>query len=263
MFQQRKSVRFGYAIAFSAAVAVLSAAGSDMFAQSGPDTVIRGCVGNNGGVRIIGSSDSCKNNESLLTWNAAGPAGPAGPIGPAGPVGPVGPAGPQGAAGRDGRDGRDAQPATPPAPTVIGEMKISGLTGIDPQTPTPVFSFSSGATNTTTVGSGSGGAGAGKVEFADFVVTKMLDGFSAPMLHAAEVGTTLQSVEIDLLQGGSSTPFATYTLQDVLISSDLFAASSTAANESVSFNYRKLLTTITLGGVTYQSCFDRAANRAC
>ncbi len=260
MFQQKKSVRLGYAVAFSAAVAGLFAAGSNVSAQSGPDTVIRGCVGNNGGVRIIGPSDSCKNNESLLTWNAAGPAGSVGPIGPTGPIGATGPQGP---AGRDGRDGRDGQVPTPPAPTVMGQMKISGVTGIDPLTPTPIFSFSSGATNTGTTGTGGGGAGAGKVDFSDFQVTKMLDGFSAPMLHAAEVGTHIQSVQVDVFQAGSNTPFATYTLQDVLISSDLFGSSSSAINESVSFNYGRLMTTITLGGVTYQSCFDRAASRAC
>jgi len=260
MFQAKSSVRFGYAVAFSAAMAGLVTAGADLSAQSGPDTVIRGCVGNNGAVRIVGPSDSCKNNESLLTWNAAGPAGAVGPIGPAGPVGATGPQGP---AGRDGRDGRDGQVPTPPAPTVMGQMKIAGITGIDPSTPTPIFSFSSGATNTVTIGSGSGGAGAGKVDFADFVVTKMLDGFSAPMLHAAEVGTHIQSVQVDVFQTGSSTPFATYTLQDVLISSDVFGASSSAINESVSFSYGRLMTTITLGGATYQSCFDREANRAC
>ncbi len=258
MFQQRKSVRLTCALAFSAVLAAVAAA-SDVSAQSGPDSVIRGCVGNNGSLRVVGPSEACKNNESLLTWNASGPAGS---IGPAGPTGAIGPTGPQGPAGRDGRDGRDGQAPTPPAPTVMGQMKISGVTGIDPSTPTPIFSFSSGATNTVTVGSG-GGAGAGKVDFADFLVTKMLDGFSAPMLHAAEIGTHIQSVQIDVFQAGGTTPFATYTLQDVQITSDLFGSSPSAVNESVSFSYAKLLTTITLDGATFQSCFDRSAARSC
>ncbi|HEY2905086.1 MAG TPA: type VI secretion system tube protein Hcp [Vicinamibacterales bacterium] len=80
-------------------------------------------------------------------------------------------------------------------------MKITGITGIDPSTPTPIFSFSSGATNTVTTGTGGGGAGAGKADFADFLVTKMLDGFSAPMLHVAEVGTHIQSVQVGRVPG--------------------------------------------------------------
>jgi type VI protein secretion system component Hcp len=257
MFQQPKCVRLTCALAFSAAVAAFLATGSDVSAQSGTDSVIHACAGSNGALRVVGPSDSCKNNESPLTWNTSGPAGA---TGPAGPVGPAGPAGPQGIAGRDGRDG---QAATPPAPTVMGQMKISGIAGIDPSTLTPIFSFSSGATNSVAIGSTGGGGGAGKVAFADFLVTKMLDGFSAPMLHAAEVGSHIQFVQIDVFQAGSSTPFATYVLQDVLISSDLFGSSAAAVNETVSFNYGRLLTTISLGGATYQSCFDRSTNTSC
>jgi type VI protein secretion system component Hcp len=254
MFNRKNCTRLTSAATLSAAFAGALAMGVGVSAQTG-DAVIRGCVGNNGGLRIIAAGDSCKNNESLLTWNAAGPSGL---TGPAGPTGPVGPAGPQGPAGRDGRDGQ----ATPP-PTVMGQMRISGLAGVDPSTTTPIFSFSSGATNSVTAGSGGGGAGAGKVDFADFLVTKMLDGFSAPMLHAAEVGTHIQSVQIDVFQAGGVTPFASYFLQDVLISSDLFGSSPSAINESVSFNYARLMTTITLGGSTFQSCFDRRTNSPC
>jgi type VI protein secretion system component Hcp len=260
MFQQPKCVRLTCALAFSAAVATVLATGLDVSAQSGADNVIHACAAANGALRVVGPSDSCKNNESPLTWNASGPGGVTGATGPAGPVGPAGPAGPQGLAGRDGRDG---QAATPPAPTVVGQMKISDIVGIDPSTPTPIFGFSSGATNSVTIGSTGGGSGAGKVDFADFLVTKMLDGFSAPMLHAAEVGSHIQSVQIDIFQAGSATPFATYTLQDVLISSDLFGSSAAAVNETVSFNYGKLMTTISLGGATYQSCFDRRTNAIC
>jgi hypothetical protein len=31
----------------------------------------------------------------------------------------------------------------------------------------------------------------------------------------------------------------------------------------VSFNYARLMTTITLGGSTFQSCFDRRTNSPC
>jgi hypothetical protein len=43
-------------------------------------------------LRLVDTSagGSCRKNESLVSWNAAGPAGPAGPQGPAGPAGPAG-----------------------------------------------------------------------------------------------------------------------------------------------------------------------------
>ncbi len=41
---------------------------------------IRACVTtNSGAIKIVGASESCKNNETLLEWNIMGPQGPAGP----------------------------------------------------------------------------------------------------------------------------------------------------------------------------------------
>jgi hypothetical protein len=74
---------------------------------------IRACANPAGQLRLIGAADSCKSQETLVTWNGggAGPAGPAGPTGAIGPVGPAGPTGPEGAigpAGPQGAPGSDA-----------------------------------------------------------------------------------------------------------------------------------------------------------
>lgn len=67
-------------------------------------TTIRACANPAGQLRLIGAAESCKSQETLVTWNAAGSPGPAGPAGPAGPSGAPGPAGPQGEPGLPGLD---------------------------------------------------------------------------------------------------------------------------------------------------------------
>jgi hypothetical protein len=63
---------------------------------------IRACYKNNNGDLRVVDSESCKNNETALTWNQTGVAGPAGPAGPTGPAGEAGPAGAAGPAGISG-----------------------------------------------------------------------------------------------------------------------------------------------------------------
>ena len=82
-------------------VAVLASAltilglGTEVFAQQ-----IHACARNNNGqLRLASGPGQCANNETAVTWNAAGPAGPQGPTGPAGPQGPPGPAGNSGLSG--------------------------------------------------------------------------------------------------------------------------------------------------------------------
>ncbi|MDQ5843750.1 MAG: hypothetical protein M3539_00450 [Acidobacteriota bacterium] len=59
-----------------------------------PVNPIQACYNNtNGGLRRVNSPADCKNHETSISWNMAGPAGPPGPAGVQGPVGPQGPAG--------------------------------------------------------------------------------------------------------------------------------------------------------------------------
>jgi type VI secretion system secreted protein Hcp len=222
-------------------------AGTDLSAQGG---VIHGCVGNDGKISVVGPTGSCKNNETPLTWNAAGPAGSVGPQGPIGPAGPEGPA---------GRDGRDGTSPLPPAPTVSMTMKVDSMNG---NNPTPIKAFSIGATNTGDLSSG-GGGGAGKVDFQNLNVSKLLDGMSVPLLTAAATGKHIKDVTIDVFEIGNSAPFATYVFQDALVTSDLLGSSQNAFSEQVSFNFAKIISDITVGGVTFHSCFDLKANTSC
>src|SRR6185295_2314754 len=60
------------------------------------DASVYVCISTQGGLRMVGATDTCKNNETRFRWTIAGPQGPAGPQGAQGPAGPQGP---QGAAG--------------------------------------------------------------------------------------------------------------------------------------------------------------------
>jgi hypothetical protein len=60
-----------------------------------PLTPIQACYDDtNGGLRRVNSPADCKNHETAISWNIAGPAGPQGPAGAQGPAGPQGPPGP-------------------------------------------------------------------------------------------------------------------------------------------------------------------------
>jgi type VI protein secretion system component Hcp len=216
--------------------------------------VIVACVGPSGEMRASNGADGCKKNETPLTWNVQGQGGIQGPTGAMGSSGPAGPAGPEGLAGRDGRDGRDGGGNAPPAATVTAQMKIDGLNG---NNPTPIFGFSLGATNS------SSASGAGKALFANLVVTKMLDGDSVPLLQAAATGQVLRTVVIDVFAAGSGVPFATYTFDDVVVTSNVLGASNSAVNEQDAFDFRRITSDVTVNGQTFHSCFDIKAVTSC
>ena len=94
------------------AACLMAFSAADSAAQSGQ--VIYACV-HQGSLfpRIIGATDTCRNNEQLITWNVQGPAGPTGPAGPAGPAGPQGPQGAQGNPGAPGTAGQYGDTVNP------------------------------------------------------------------------------------------------------------------------------------------------------
>ncbi len=70
------------------------------------DTVYYACVNNDSGtIHILGDHDSCRRNETRISWNQQGPVGPQGPQGDTGVQGPAGPQGAQGDAGTQGLAG--------------------------------------------------------------------------------------------------------------------------------------------------------------
>lgn len=75
-------------------------------ASSPSSGVLEACVNpGNGGMRLVAAGEACRNNETRVEWNVAGPAGPPGPAGPVGPAGATGPAGPAGPVGPEGPAG--------------------------------------------------------------------------------------------------------------------------------------------------------------
>jgi hypothetical protein len=76
--------------------------GTALEASAQTATKVRACVGPSGSVRVVGVSEPCKSNESMLEWGGGMGQGPQGPMGPAGPAGPAGPQGIQGPAGPSG-----------------------------------------------------------------------------------------------------------------------------------------------------------------
>jgi Collagen triple helix repeat (20 copies) len=105
----------------------------------GPGGVINACYVKTGGdLSIIDSTQTCKSNQTAITWNQTGPQGPQGPAGPAGPAGPqglqgdkgdpgpTGPAGPVGPQGPKGDTGATG-PVGPQGP--VGATGPAGLSG--------------------------------------------------------------------------------------------------------------------------------------
>src|SRR5437764_1779357 len=88
-----------------------------------PKGVYTGCILPSGQLRVIDTAESptCRNNETLITWNHTGPVGPQGPMGLQGPQGPPGSQGPQGPQGPQG------VPGTPGAPGAQGPAGPGGI----------------------------------------------------------------------------------------------------------------------------------------
>ena len=94
-----------------AALAGIGVTPADADAQT-----IRACENPAGQVRLIGDTESCRSQETLVTWNTQGAEGPEGPEGPPGPPGPPGQDGddaPGVAGGSDNGPGPGGPPFTP------------------------------------------------------------------------------------------------------------------------------------------------------
>lgn len=111
-------------------VGVLLVAGASTIGATTASKLIQACVNrNNGELRIVASSRSCRNSEVLLSWNQQGPAGPAGPQGKTGPAGPAGAQGATGPAGSQGATGPQGEPGPQGLPGVEGPAGPTGSQG--------------------------------------------------------------------------------------------------------------------------------------
>ncbi len=86
-------------------IGALIGAGSFALAN-GNDTVYYACVNNSSGtIHMANAGDTCKHNETLISWNQQGPQGATGAQGDIGAQGPQGASGAQGAQGPQGPEG--------------------------------------------------------------------------------------------------------------------------------------------------------------
>jgi type VI protein secretion system component Hcp len=148
--------------------------------------------------------------------------------------------------------------AAPASGGVVLQMRISGINDNNPAT---IQSFSLGATDTLST-SGSGG-GAGKVSFANLAVSKGLDADSVPLLQAATTGQTLKTVIIEVFASRDSAPFATYTFEDVIVTSNVIGAANSSTSEQDAFDFRRITSDVTINGQAFHSCFDVKASTSC
>jgi len=89
--------------------------------------VISACYEKTGGnLRIIDEADSCKSNQTFISWNQVGPPGPIGPAGPKGDTGPTGPQGPKGDSGVAGPAG----PRGPAGPAGISAATFAPFSSV-------------------------------------------------------------------------------------------------------------------------------------
>jgi len=146
--------------------------------------------------------------------------------------------------------------AVAPASGVIVQMRV---VGINDNVPTTIQSFSLGATDTLAAsGSGAGG----KVLFANLTVSKVLDADSVPLLQAAATGQVLKTLVIDVFAEHDGTPFATYTFEDVVVTSNAIGAGS-STTEQDAFDFRRISSDVSINGQTFYSCFDVKAGASC
>ena len=139
--------RHAHAGALGAAVVLLAtgAAGAAVVANVYVDEsgAYQGCVGPAGALRVLQPGETCRDNETGISWEQTGPVGPPGPTGSPGPPGADGEDGQDGAPGLMGPAGAPgaAGPTGPPGPTgptgAPGSRGPQGEPG--PATPAQLF----------------------------------------------------------------------------------------------------------------------------
>lgn len=206
-------------------LAVVAAGGIAVADTSTPTTTITACVNSeNGAVRIVASSSSCREHETVTQWNQVGPAGPAGPAGPQGEQGLQGVQGPQGLQGVQGAQGEPGPqgPAGAAAPDPTPQAKVVGTVTIRPRSGSTVtfdiYDYSAGLAAPATVGGVPGGIVAGKTTVSPLTVAKLADSSSPVLMEWLTTGEMLNSVVITL-DGTDGKPLETVTLEDALVTS--------------------------------------------
>jgi type VI protein secretion system component Hcp len=152
-----------------------------------------------------------------------------------------------------------AAPALPIGERKIGELRSAELNGGQP---IDLYSDSLGITTPPSGGVG-GGGGSPKPSLSGFNVVKALDGTSADMLTRLKAGTHFPTVEIKLLQPGTTSVYSTYTLSDALFTSYQLSTGASGL-EALDLSYAKLKQSIPQpgGALPLESCWNLAASNS-
>src|SRR5690242_2039640 len=99
-----------------------------------------------------------------------------------------------------------------------------------------IDSFSFGVVNASRLGGATGGGGGtGKVAFHEITVTKHTDAVASPrLLVACDEGNLLPAVQLIFVKAKSQTPYLTYNLKQVLVSSIQWSSGGDRPTESIS-----------------------------
>lgn len=229
--------------AATAVMLVVGALGSGFALAHGDDaSQIHGCVDKHGDLSVVGAGESCPTDETALDWSI---------VGPKGETGPAGPAGPPGAAGGPAAENQE----------VIGSLELDGLPA-----PIQILGFDSKVSNTGSVASGGGGS-TGKASLSDFSITKAIDAASPVLALDSARGKHFTEASIEIYRPGTTTPYMTYNLSDVLITLVHDHGAGIVGRQSleeIALNFRAIEWEFTPeAGSPTDTCWDQARVQPC
>jgi type VI protein secretion system component Hcp len=145
-------------------------------------------------------------------------------------------------------------------PTVIGDMSFAN------SEPSPIYGVSGGVTRTMKESGEKGGTediNIGVGDFLNFTVSKPLDAASLQLLQLSANGNSLNALTIRIFEPGTTNPYATYTFNRAFVASTIFSTTPAGVVETLGIYFNQIRSQVTLGGTTYQSCWDLTRNAIC
>lgn len=127
---------------------------------------------------------------------------------------------------------------------ISGDSQVDGAKGaID------ITSFQFGASNAAPSPGNGSGSGGGKPIYSEFVLTKLQDSASIPLLQSLTTGKAIKSGTIAFYNGQGKKPYLTIKLENVYVTSDAYSAGSDGSRISESLSLQAGKVTFTYQGV--------------
>ena len=71
------------------------------------------------------------------------------------------------------------------------------------------------------------------------------------------------TLAIEVFDAGGSVPFATYTFDHAVVTSNVLGSSTSAVSEQQAFDFRRITSDVTVNGQTFHNRFDMKALSSC